>query len=74
MTDLPPNLAERVFTVLYPRQILLKGDGFYATDHDGGLLIAESIGGLAQMISELECPLPEFSTGHGIMIDLPRRQ
>jgi hypothetical protein len=74
VTDLPPNLARRVFTVLYPHQTLLKGDGFYATYHDGGLLIAESIGGLAQMISELACPVPEFAISHGITIALPRRQ
>jgi hypothetical protein len=58
VTDLPPNLPERLWAALWPEYPLLRGDGCYATVHDNGLLIAENIGTLAQMISELESPLP----------------
>jgi hypothetical protein len=74
VTDLPPNLPERLWAALWPEYPLLHGNGCYATVHDNGLLIAENIGTLAQMISELAEPLPGYVVWSGVSIALPRRR
>jgi hypothetical protein len=56
--SIPPDLTEQLWAALWPTYPLLRGNGCYATLHDNGLLIAENIGSLAQMISELAEPMP----------------
>jgi hypothetical protein len=66
-------MPERLWAALWPEYPLLRGDGCYATVHDNGLLIAENIGTLAQMISELESPPPEYFAWFGVSIALPQK-
>jgi hypothetical protein len=72
VAHLPKDLAERVFSVLYPDHELIGAGEFYAVVHDGTLLVSDSIGYLAQSISELSSRA-EVSVWSGVAIALPRR-
>jgi hypothetical protein len=54
LTDLPPNFTEIVFNALYPEHDLIKmPGGIYGIYGQGGLIAADSIGGLCRMLAEL---------------------
>lgn len=72
---IPPKLLERLWGTLYPDYPLMRGEGYFAVYHDGGLVAADSLAGLAQNLAELNgAPAPDFDISAGVEITLPRRK
>jgi hypothetical protein len=59
--SVPPDLAEIVFRVLFSDHELIRVGHQYAVRCTGSLLVADSIGTLAQYISELHNPGVELA-------------